>query len=409
VAALPDAHYPSLAPTPPGGRVAVLDVLRGFAVLGILLINIEFMRGSDLYAALAGLPIAVAPLDGAVQFVLGWLVAGKFLSSLAILFGIGAGLIADRALRAGRSPHALLARRYVILLIVGLAHMFLLFPGDILFLYGLSGLVLLAFLRLPPERLIAWAAGLLLASTALLALLTGADQPGREFVELMQALRAQTAAAYAHASYLDIVSVHAPQAMLIQLSQLFLLPWVAGLFLVGLAVTRWGLATDVASHAAVLRRIALMGLGVGLPVNLLLGPQGPLGTAGATGADQWLSLATTTAQLLGAPLLAAGYLAGLALLTLRLGAWPPLAAVGRMALTAYLAQGLLALIVFSGLNLYDRLGTAQALLVVLVIWAVLLVACRAWLKVFRYGPVEWLWRSATYGRREALRESPGQT
>jgi uncharacterized protein len=76
---------------------------------------------------------------------MGWLAAGKFLSMFAILFGIGAAMITERAVRVGRSPRRLLTRRYGLLVGLGLAHMVLLFPGDILFLYGVAGLVLLAF------------------------------------------------------------------------------------------------------------------------------------------------------------------------------------------------------------------------------------------------------------------------
>ncbi|MFO8074653.1 MAG: DUF418 domain-containing protein, partial [Egibacteraceae bacterium] len=148
------------------------------------------------------------------------------------------------------------------------------------------------------------------------------------------------------------------------------------------------------------------GLGLGLPVNLVLGPVGPL-WGGATlqqGAeDPGVLVVVALVQLLGAPLLASGYLAGVALLALRVGPPQRLAAVGRMALSAYLAQRALALVVFAGFGLYETLGSAAALLVVAGIWALLLVACPLWLRRFRYGPVEWLWRTATYGQRQPLR------
>ncbi len=141
---------PAPPPSPTAGRARepILDVCRGFALLGILLINIELMRGPDLYAAFT---TASAPetsgADRVVGFFTGWLAAGKFLSSFAIMFGLGAALIAAKQWQAGRSPRGLLARRYAFLLVLGLAHMFLLFPGDILFIYGVAGLGLLAFVR----------------------------------------------------------------------------------------------------------------------------------------------------------------------------------------------------------------------------------------------------------------------
>src|SRR5687767_812406 len=129
-------------PITPPEREPILDVLRGFAILGILLINIEVMRGPDWLILINGGAVdAAGPWDRTVRFALGWLATAKFLSSLAILFGVGAALIAGRSLRAGESPRALLTRRYACLMVFGFGHMFL-FPGDILFLYGLTGLLL---------------------------------------------------------------------------------------------------------------------------------------------------------------------------------------------------------------------------------------------------------------------------
>jgi uncharacterized protein len=126
-------------------REPILDLLRGFAIFGILLVNVEFMRGADFYDALAGRPVPVEGTDAVVSFVVGWLVAGKFVSSFALLFGIGAGFLVTRALRTQVPPRQLLARRYTMLLGFGLAHMILLFPGDVLFVYAVTGFVLLAF------------------------------------------------------------------------------------------------------------------------------------------------------------------------------------------------------------------------------------------------------------------------
>ncbi len=405
-----------VTPTSPSQREPVLDVLRGIALLGILLINIEYMRGSGFYAAFVGEAPATTPADEVVQFGMGWLAAGKFLSMFAILFGIGAAIIAERAVRAGRSPRRLLARRYGLLAVLGLAHMVLLFPGDILFFYGLTGLALLAFVKVRPKTALRWGGGLI-AAMALLwgagtALATYAPQPPDDHpaVVAQQAffadLQAQAVAAHTEGSYLDVVAANAIESFFLQTGQLVMIPWVLGLFLLGFAVGRAGMLADLAAHQPLLRRVAAWGLGFGLPVNLALGPIGPL-WGGATlqqGAENpGMLIVIAVVQLLGAPLLASGYLAGAALLALRFGAPRRLAAVGRMALSAYLAQSVLALIVFAGFGLYETLGSAEALLVVAGVWALLLIICPLWLRRFRYGPVEWLWRSATYGKRQALR------
>ncbi len=412
----PDPTAAAVAPTAPTQREPVLDVLRGFAMLGILLINIEYMRGSDVYLAFIGDTTPSGLIDRITQFGMGWLAAGKFVASFAILFGIGAALIAGRALRAGRSPRRLLARRYGLLIGFGLAHMVLLFPGDILFLYGLTGLVLLAFVHVRARTALWWAAGLLAVSTLFFVAATAgtafAPEPDPDDpavvanIELFLDQQEQAVAAYTEGSYAEVIGVQAVQAGIMQVGQLIMLPWVLALFLIGVAVVRSGVLDDLAGHRRFLRRTALIGLGVGLPTNLLLGQLGPL-WGGATlqpgGESPGLLMAAAAVQLLGAPLLASGYLAAVALLALRFGASRHLVGIGRMALSAYLLQSLLALLVFAGLGWYDRLGSAQALLVVAGIWAVLLVACPAWMRHFRYGPAEWLWRSLTYGARQPLR------
>jgi uncharacterized protein len=413
-----------VGPTTGTEREPILDVLRGFALLGILLVNIGLMRGSDLYGAFIGeLPDPSEGIDRVVDVAVSWFAAGKFVSSFSILFGIGAGLIVGRALAAGRAPRGLLARRYAWLLLFGLAHMILLFPGDILFLYGVTGMVLLAFVNVRPKVALWWSGGLLAAVTvvtagfaALGAVFEGmagdvdTDDPFMTaFEDFFITRQEQAVAAFTDGSYLDVIVVHAWQSLFIQGGTLFLVPWVLALFLFGFAVTRAGISLDLAGHRATLRRAAIIGLGLGIPANAVLGLIDPLTLVAGGGGDSLnagVLAAIGVAQQLGAPLLAVGYLAGLALLSLRIGTIRPLAAVGRMALSAYLAQSLLALIVFAGFRQYDQLSSATSMLVVLGIWTLLLVVCPLWLRAFRFGPAEWLWRSLTYGRRQPMRRHP---
>ena len=409
-----------MTPIAPSEREPILDTLRGFAILGIFLVNIEVMRGSEWLVAMGGGSVAGSALpDRIVQFAIGWLATGKFLSSLAILFGVGAALIASRALNAGESPRPLLARRYAGLMAFGIAHM-LLFPGDILFLYGLTGLLLLAFVMMRVRTLLWWAAALLAIYSAVSfrywaivyrtgALRSGVEPTADSYTTFVDQMRAETVAAFTTGGWGDIFAAHAWQALLLQIAQLSGLPWILALFLFGFAIARAGILNDLGKHRALLRRGAFIGLVVGLPANIGLGLIGPLAAFGAAPQTEpiWVTRWAAFGQMIGAPVLAVGYACALALFCLRGGAIGPLAAVGRMALTAYLLQSALALAVFAGLRLYDRLSTTSALLVVAVIWAVLLVICPLWLRWFRLGPAEWLWRSLTYGRAEALRVSRG--
>ncbi len=407
-----------LDPTAPRERQPILDLLRGFALLGILLVNIELMRGPDFYEVMGGrIPEPSEGADRVVGFLTAWLAQGKFISSFAILFGVGAALIVGRALRTGHGPRGPLAKRYAWLMVFGVAHMVLLFPGDILFLYGLTGMALLAFVTAQQRTVAIWSGVLITGFAAIVALFTwasalisrGFDAPAddpfmtgfeRFFIERGEA----ATRAHLDGSYLDVLATNAFEALLVQGGQLFALPWILGLFLFGFLVGRSGIVVDPDAFRPQLRRAALLGLGVGLPLSFSLGAVDPVVLL-AGGGDQapWLVLLIALGQQLGAPILAVGYLATLTLLCLR---WRPpraLAAVGRMALTAYLAQSVLALIVFAGFSQYGQLEPAGASLVVVGIWAVLLVACPLWLRFARFGPVEWLWRTLTYGRGVPLR------
>lgn len=412
-----EAGPATLRPTAGRDREPVLDVLRGFALLGILLINIELMRGADLYRGIGGESVEPAgAVDRAVHFLTGWLAAGKFISSFAILFGVGAALIATRAWRSGRSPRGLLARRYGLLLVLGLAHMVLLFPGDILFGYGLAGMALLPFVGVRARTALWWAAGILsvllllgvgLSALTALAPEPAADDPFATATEDFFEERAQQAvAAHRDGGYVDVVAANAWESLVVQSSTLVLLPWIVALFLAGFALGRSGIVQDLPGHRRWLRIGMVAGLGLGLPLNVATGMLGPLSLGAGLqpgGEGGGVVIIATVGQIIGAPILAVGYLSALALLCLRIGPIRPLAAVGRMALTGYLLQSLLALVVFAGFDLYDRLTPAEGMVVVVGIWAVLLVICPLWMRHFRFGPVEWLWRTLTYGRRQPLR------
>lgn len=406
------------SPVTVAGREPTLDVLRGFALLGILLVNIELMRGADVLRAASGDIAQPTGTDQTVQFLTGWLAAGKFLSSFAILFGIGAAMMVARVSAGGISPRRLLARRYTGLIVLGLAHMFLLFPGDILFAYGLAGMALLAFVTVQARTAAWWSAGIIAVATfiatgfaAILALVPQppADDPFTVQFEAFFAERAEAAvAAFQTGSFGDVVVANAWEALIVQVSALITLPWVLALFLFGFAVARAGFFNDLAARRSVLRKVAAIALPVGLIVNLPIGAVGPTGAGMVTGGPEgMIAGAALVAQIAGAPVLAVGYLSVLALICIRFGAtsWilKGLAAVGRMALSAYLLQSVLALIVFWGFGRYDRLTPSSALMVVAGIWVTLLVVCPLWLKFARFGPVEWLWRSWTYRRWQPLR------
>lgn len=403
-------------PTAPSERQPALDVLRGAALLGILLVNVQLMAGPQLIEQLFGLgDVTASTLERVLGGLIGWLVAGKFISSFSILFGVGAALIADRALARGRTPRRLLARRSVLLTLAGLAHMVLLFPGDVLFLYGVTGLVLLAFLRACDRTLGVWIVALLVLSVVSLTALTfseaGTDIDAAT-MQLVTTALADAELAYATGAYGAVVVWQALQSLFIQSSALVSLPWILALFLIGVLAHRRGLSLDPAGGRATLVRLARVALPVGLLLNLPLLLTGPVAeTAGTADVALPVLIGASIATTVGAPVLAIGYLSALAVVVVDRGAdrgiRRRLAALGRIALTGYLLQSILALVVFFGFGAYGRVALLGEpilgmLAFVVGVWVVLLAFAPWWTARFRYGPFEWLWRWGTYGVRPTV-------
>jgi uncharacterized protein len=410
------ASLPTLRPVTPDERVPALDVLRGVAILGILLVNIEYLKGAGMYRGMAGAAEVSTGLDAVLSFVVGWLASGKFLSSLAILFGIGAALMLDRPGRSWPAGLELLRRRYRLLALFGLAHMLLLFPGDILFVYAVAGLLLVRFVHLDTRRVWAWCAALLTTSAAASVGLAwwmtpattgGSEDPLEGVMASFLLERAETAVeAFVDGTYLDVVVANAWQAAIIQTGQLLTLPWILGLFLLGFAVARTLRIDRLRAHRRELRVAAFVGLGLGLPANLAIAPLGAMAMSSVlspSGGTRTSAALAATAVTLGAPLLAIGYLAVLTLMVERGRSLAPLGQVGRVALSAYLLQSALCLVLFAGLGRYDRYTTVEALTVTACIWVLVVATAVVWLRRFRAGPVEWVWRSVAYRQRQPHR------
>jgi len=295
-------------------------------------------------------------------------------------------------------------------------HMVLLFPGDVLFLYGVTGLVLLSLLDVRDRTLGRWIVGLIVASVVVIVTLTVAEagtEADAATVDLVAAALADAEVAYASGSYLGVVAWQAQQSLFIQSSALLAFPWTLALFLVGVLAHRRGLALDPARHRGTLARTARVALPVGLLLNLPLLLTGPVAeTAGAADVGLITLVGAGIANAIGAPVLAVGYLAALAVIVVDRGAERGLrrrlAALGRIALTGYLLQSILALVVFFGFGAYGRTALLGEpilgmLLFTSFVWVVLLTLAPWWTARFRYGPFEWLWRWGTYGVRPALR------
>jgi uncharacterized protein len=390
---------PGLQPVARRLRIGVIDVLRGFALLGVVVVNAQ---------AFAGPPPPPATSDRVAAWIVAFLFTAKSYSLFSLLFGLGFALQMDRARDRGQDFTAFFRRRCVILFLFGVAHAVLLFEGDILTLYATLGIVLLTFRDRSQATVIRWAVGLLVLAVAvnLIGVVTAQGSPPEA---QGGGLLGPAIPAYGTPSYLDDVQARIGPAITQAVGQLVLgFPNVFSMFLLGLYLGRRGAFADVEGNLPLFRSLRTWGLLLGLPLNAVSASLTVVAAAGSTSA-LWLGEAVQAA---GAPLLMLGYLGAIVLLLRRGGAVATvlrrLAPVGQISLTCYLSSSLLLGLAYYGygLGLYGRTGAAQDLAVSLAVYLLLVLGANLYAGRFRYGPAEWLWRSLSYGRRQPMRLAP---
>ena len=410
---------PRSGPGPRTQRIQVVDTLRGFALLGILVMNmIAFANPSWVTFD----PTLHGSFEGVEKWI--WIVSHvlfdqKFMTIFSPLYGAGILLFTANLERRGVPPAGLFHRRSLWLLLFGLLHWILLWDWDILVIYALAGMVVFwlrqrspVFLTLTGLAMIAVHAVLILAmvysppfvpASAVEALRAEFAPPSVEWIDEALALH--------QAPYL--VQVGERIAYFADGLLYWFLGWglwrAGGLMLVGMAAWKLGLLTAARPDRTYIG-LAAVGLLAGLPL-VSLGVwdrirQGWDATYAVYGANQynyWASL-----------LVSAGYI-GVVMLAERRD-WLPglrrrLAAVGRMAFTNYIMHTVICVTVFQGFGgvLYGTTSRLQQTIFILGVWALQLFLSPWWLNRFRYGPLEWLWRSLTYGRMEPFRRSTADT
>lgn len=400
-------------------RIQTIDILRGFALFGILLVNLHLFS-HPVQELLIGYDDVGPLLDRIVALGIQVFAESKFYPIFSFLFGLGFALQVQRTEERGSPFLPLYARRLFILLLIGLAHAVFVWVGDILVLYAVLGAILLLFFRKrSPRTLLVWAGVFLtlavllpagLSGLAMLAKLTpaGAAEVSASYAASDAGLRAEAAKAdiiYATGSFAEITAQRLSDLRLMYSVAIFLAFNAFAMFLLGLYAGRRGIFRNVSAHAPLLKKVFWWGCALGLSSSFVHamvshGPEFALPT--------WLDILANTARTLGAPVLALGYIAGLTLL-LQHAAWRarlgPLAAVGRMALTNYLMQSLIATTLFYGygFGLFGQVGPGLGLLITVAIYGLQIPLSAWWLRHFQFGPVEWLWRTLTYLRPQPFR------
>lgn len=398
-------------PAAPSERIVAIDALRGFAVLGILIMNIQSF--SMIGAAYIN-PTAYGDLTGVNKWV--WIVSHiiadkKFMTIFSMLFGAGIMLMTSKIEARGQSARGFHYRRTMWLIVVGMLHAYLLWYGDILVTYGFCALVVYLFRKLSPGKLLAIALASF-AFASFLYLIIGfsipywpqeaiqnnmeAWKPGMEIItQKLEAYRS---------GWLGQMKTRVVDALFLQ-TFLFLIEtgWHSGgLMLIGMAFYKWGILTGQRSKRFYAGLIAV-GFGIGLP--LVIG--GVYRNFAAGWAMEYSMFFGEQFNYWGSVFVSSAYI-GILMLVSRSDLFRRLtgvlAAVGRMALTNYLMQTVICTILFygHGFGLYGRVERMWHPLIIVAVWIPQLIWSPLWLKRFRFGPAEWLWRSLTYRRRQTL-------
>ncbi|MES3161428.1 MAG: DUF418 domain-containing protein [Halorubrum sp.] len=396
----------SAGPTPPSERIVSLDVLRGVAVLGIFLINVRVFSMPE--QTLLN-PTIYGEFTGANYYV--WLVGhvfaeGKFITLFSALFGAGIVLFIESKERKGQPAMPLHYRRTAWLIAIGMAHAYLLWYGDILVAYGFCALVLV-FCRDWDPAAQATAGLLFMLVPSVLEVLAGftggAEAIASQWSPAEAAIAAEVSAY--QGGWVDQLD-HRVSAAFQRQTTGFIGGsfWqVGGVILLGMSLYKSGVVTGERSTRLYQLLVGggLVGIGVVLSGVWYI-------EANDWSADA--ALFWRQFNYWGALLVAGGYV-GLIVLYTR---WRPngtvtrtFAAVGRTAFTNYLLQTVVATSVFygHGLGYFGTVSRVDAAAFVVVVWVFQVTVSVLWLRVFRFGPVEWLWRTLTYGERQPLRKT----
>lgn len=394
-------------------RVHELDMIRGFALLGILIANMPFFATPYVYLTMTGVSWWTESWNVFAEFMIQFFAASKFFTMFSFLFGLGFVIFLQRATEKVSKPKYLFIKRLFYLLLIGLFHAFGIWYGDILVMYAVTGVFLLLFYHRQPKTVLVWAFLLILAPALFMALMglliyIAGDlvPPDAEIMTRGMQMLEQSAASYSSGTISEIFIQRATDYSFMFSNNLLMMPIVLGMFLFGVYIAKTGKHKNIDSNLSFFRKVWVWSLAMGLPFNVLF-----VYSHFEQGADVSIhSMTNFIGSVIGGPALCFFYMTSIVLLT-RIEKWKkilnPLKAVGRMALSNYLLQSVVSTMIFYnyGLGLFGQIGPVVWLLLAALIFSGQIWLSGVWLKKYRFGPAEWLWKSLTYGKRQPFRQS----
>lgn len=423
----------ALAPVQPGERIAALDILRGFALLGICVINLPgFFVPYGLMGG--GVELYPSARDETATFLVDLFGSGKFNSMFSVLFGIGFAIQMERAATKGAAFPTMYLRRLAALFLFGLAHLVFLWDGDVLHIYAAIGACLILVRNWRDRWLWCLVAVLFLAPIVRFTVGAALGEkptrtPEQRIARGEQELRIYGRGEYVvpwtgkdagkppirvmgESTYPKVVADRVREttrAYLVDGAAWFW-PVMGTTLVIGYIAGRRRFFQDIPAHLPAIRKVAWWSGATGIPLAIAFAYFSYITPRGQEEMS-WQGLVAGFFYVLGRPVLCAFYMTGIVLLALR-PSWrrllSPLEAVGRMPLTNYLMQSVIASLLFYGygVGLYYRIGPAAGVLIAFAIFAVQVAYSILWMSRFRFGPMEWLWRTLTYGKPPAM-AAPG--
>jgi uncharacterized protein len=398
-------------PTAQADRIGEVDIIRGFALFGVLWMNVlgmgEFLVPQDRIHGLTGFQT----LETVVAFASHLIMSGKAQALFSMLFGFGFAIMMDRIGQRGANGTQIYLRRLTVLLVVGLAHVLLLWMGDILNAYAAMGFLLLLTRKWPGKLLLGVGVVLacILPGLVLLYYQLAFPNVPPPFVAVFEA---------GAASRWPIVMGHDYPAFVAAMFRgtffefygqpiaISYLGWILGRFMIGSWIFRQGWLQAPGRHLTGLSIAAA----VFIPAGLLLSVLRPLMKALALQPMPWAQSIFRGLNPVAEVILALGY-GALIILLCQLPAvrrfFSGLGAVGQMALTNYLTQSVFFFVFLYGFGfgLLPWMGATLSLVFSAAVFGLQIFFSRWWLGRYAYGPAEWLWRWATYGAKPALKRA----
>ena len=403
----------TLTPATPGKRILSIDVLRGFAVLGILIMNIQSF--SMIFEAYMN-PTAYGDLNGLNKWIwiLSHLLANeKFMTIFSMLFGAGILLFVDKIRAINKKPGPLHYRRNFWLLLFGMAHAYLIWYGDILVAYSLCAFFVYVFRNKKPSTLLILGVVFFFVPVFIYLFFGFSLQfwpkeqleasiqnwkPGieaiQEEIEIMQG------------TWAEQMTKRVPTTIFMQTFLFFIyMFWrVTGLMLIGMALYRWKVLTAERSSQFYTKMLF-----IGLILGYSIVGYGIFKNFRMNWVYEYSMFIGSQYNYIASVLVSIGYI-GLIMLICKStgfnGFKYVFSAVGKMAFTNYILMSLICSFLFygHGLGLYGQVERTNQILLVLGIWIFIMIISPLWLKYFRFGPMEWLWRSLTYWRFQPMRK-----